>query len=95
MPERWYSFWRKHHQWIQKIILLIPPVNAKHMNCECKRNANQNGDFPLSLQPKTIPMLNKGNFLIPKRKSYQKIRSTDLKNAVPSELSVYVEYHLT
>lgn len=58
MPERWYGFGRKHDQRVQKIIIPVPPVDASHMKHESDRDANQNRDLPLSLQPPTIDMLN-------------------------------------
>lgn len=54
MPECWYCFWRKHYQWIQKIVISIPPVNTYHVKRKENKGANKNRDFPFSLQKRTI-----------------------------------------
>jgi hypothetical protein len=41
MPEWWYIFWWKHEQRSEKIIIPVPPIDAKHMDHEDCCNPNK------------------------------------------------------
>jgi hypothetical protein len=52
MTERWYILWRKHEQRSEKIIIPVPPIDAKHMDHEDCCNPNQQRYFSITLLTK-------------------------------------------